>query len=339
MKKGWKITISIVSSILLLIILTISIYFIWPWNRDFFNNAKEEFSIPGLDTDFVPQGMTKVYDQNKYIISGYMNDGSPSRYYVIDGENNKTLKYFTLKTPGGKDYNEHAGGVASFGSTLWTVSSNELGGFIYRFMLSDVEDVEDGGVVNIKDYVNANNNADWVMVHDNKLFVGEFYLKGKHDTSERHHFKTSSGKTYGALALGYTINELKKGGLQEDNRPACAISIDEKCQGVAVTEDGKFITSSSYSVFKNSKINMYENVLLTESTTKFKFTAGYEIPVYFLDDSTMISSKDVPIMSEEIVVNDGRLYILFESSAKKYKNLCRVKLDDVYSVMVDYLVK
>ena len=66
MKKGWKITIGVVASVMLLVILTISVYFIWPWNRSFFNNAKEEFVIPGLDSEFVPQGMTKIYEKNKY---------------------------------------------------------------------------------------------------------------------------------------------------------------------------------------------------------------------------------------------------------------------------------
>ena len=339
MKKGWKITIGVVASVMLLVILTISVYFIWPWNRAFFNNAKEEFAIPGLDSQFVPQGMTKIYEQNKYLVSGYMADESPSRFYVIDGETKKVEKYFTLETSEGKAYNGHAGGVASYGSSIWIVSSNEEGGFIYRILLEDIEKVEeDGEVVVIDSYIDSNNNADWCFVHDNKLFVGEFYLEGKYDTDERHHFKNTSGKTYGALAFGFTINEVKKGGLQ-DNKPVCAISVDDKCQGVAVTEDGKFITSSSYSVFNNSKINMYENVLLKESSTTFRFTAGCEIPVYFLDENAIISSKEVPIMSEEIVVNEGKLYILFESGAKKYKKFCRVKLDDVYSVMLDYLDK
>lgn len=338
MKKGWKITISIIASTLLLIILSISIYFIWPWNRDFFDNAVAEFEIPGLDSEFVPQGITKIDGQNKFLLSGYMSNGSPSRFYVINSDSNQVEKYFVLETSQGKKYNEHAGGVASFGSTLWTVSSNEQGGFIYRFMLADVDNVENGEIVSIVDYVSANNNADWVFVHDNKLFVGEYYLDGKYETDSRHHFKNSVGKTYGALALGYTINESKKCGLQ-DLLPEVALSVDEKCQGIAVTTDGNFITSSSYSVFKNSNINMYNNVLLEESTTKFKFTTGCEIPVYFLDDSNLISSKQVPIMSEEIVVDEGKLFILFESSAKKYKKFCRVKLEDVYSVTIDYLAK
>ena len=266
-----------------------------------------------------------------------MADGSPSRFYLIDSEKNEILKYFTLQV-GGRDYTEHAGGVASFGSTLWTVSSNEHGGFAYRFMWDAVEKVADGGIVSIVDYVNTNNNADWVFVQDNKLVVGEFYLKGKYDTDASHHFKSSSGKTYGALALAYTISETQKYGLSS-NLPVYALSIDDKCQGVAVTDDGEFVTSSSYSVFNNSKINKYKNVLSGETLTKFKLTAGCEVPVYFLDESTLIVSKDVPIMSEEIVVNDGKLYILFESSAKKYKKFCRVKLDDVYSVTLDYLTK
>jgi len=42
-------------------------------------------------------------------------------------------------------------------------------------------------------------------------------------------------------------------------------------------------------------------------------------------------------MSEEIVVENDKIYVLFESASKKYKLFNRKKLDKVYSLMVDFL--
>ena len=99
MTKAWKITISIIASILVLIMGFLAVYYLWPWNKEFFDNAKKEWEIPGLETTFTPQGFSKIEGQNKYLISGYMNDESPSRVYVIDGETGTAERYFTLSAP------------------------------------------------------------------------------------------------------------------------------------------------------------------------------------------------------------------------------------------------
>ena len=85
----------ILASINVLIGLFLLFYFCLPWNKDFFEIAKKEFVIPGLETDFCPQGFTYVEGNDTFIIGGYMNDKSPSRYYVVDSESNET-KYFTI---------------------------------------------------------------------------------------------------------------------------------------------------------------------------------------------------------------------------------------------------
>lgn len=332
MKKGWKITISIVASLMTAVLLALCIYFCWPWNKKFFDNAVAEFDIPGLDTEFVPQGFTKVEGQDKYLISGYMDDGSPSRFYLLD-ENYKLIKYFTLEISG-KSYCGHAGGVASFNSTLWT-SSNDNGGVVYRFLWSYVNDVEDGGVVEITDYFKTNNTADFLFIKNETLYVGEFYKEGKYETETNHHLTTPSGEVNKALVFGYKINEKNRYGLM-DHLPDVALSVGELVQGIALTSDGKIITSSSYSIH-DSTLSCYKNVFDEDTPAKFKVSAGHEIPVYFLDGNSLISSEKIPSMSEEIVVENDKIYVLFESASKKYKLFNRKKLDKVYSLMVDFL--
>ena len=72
MKKAGKIILIVIASMLAAIMLFLGVYFLWPWNKEFFNKADKEFVIPGLDTTFVPQGMTRFeYDNNEgYLISG-----------------------------------------------------------------------------------------------------------------------------------------------------------------------------------------------------------------------------------------------------------------------------
>ena len=104
MSKTKKAIIISVSSFLALILVFMAVYFLWPWNKSFFDVAVKEFAIPGLDTSFTPQGFTKLQENDKYVISGYMSDGGPSRFYVVDKDNDDENKYFTLDIDG-KEYN------------------------------------------------------------------------------------------------------------------------------------------------------------------------------------------------------------------------------------------
>jgi len=338
MSKGWKITLIIIASIFVLIIGFLSVYFCWPWHKDFFNNASNEFLIPGLDSDFCPQGFTQIQDTNNYIISGYMDNGEPSRFYIINGETKEVERYFTL-TINDKDYCEHAGGVLSMGQTLWTVSSNAEGGFIYRFSLPSIKTVENGAKVEIIDYFKVDNNADFIFGHDGIVWVGEFYRENSYNTVDRHHIKTRSGEINNAVVYGYQVDESKAYGLSKNSNgkimPVKALSIRAQGQGMAVTNSGEFVLSTSYSL-PDSQIYYYKNVLEEEahSTISIGFT---KVPLWFLDDEALIAKKSIPCMSEEIVINNDRVYILFESKAKKYRMFTRNRIDSVYSVALNYL--
>lgn len=330
MSKAWKITTIIISSILALVFAFVSVYYLWPWNKSFFDNSTKEFEIPGLDTNFVPQGMTKIDGSEKYIISGYMSDNSPSRFYVIgeDGkvENDFTLKYDEL------DYLGHAGGVVSKGSTIWVVGDKNC----YRFMLSDVYNLGETKVINAKDKLELSNGADFVFEYDNYLWIGEFYKEGDYETSKTHRLKTRSGEENPSLVYGYKIDESKNYGLYEKS-PSKILSIRGECQGIAVTKNGNFVMSSSYSV-KDSTLYYYKNVLIEERHGTF-ILGKKMIDLWYLDNDSLITSMNMPSMSEELVVNNDRIYILFESSAKKYKLYNRKQLKNVYSLPLTILEK
>ena len=102
MKKVLKISGISLGVIVFLAAAFIGVWFLWPWHSAFYANAQEEFMIPGLENDFVPQAFTKIDKQNKFIIGGYMNDGTASRFYVVDGEKEEVVKFFTLTINGAK---------------------------------------------------------------------------------------------------------------------------------------------------------------------------------------------------------------------------------------------
>lgn len=330
MSKAWKITLIAISSIFVCIFAFLGVYYLWPWNKAFFDMSTQEFLIPGLDTSFVPQGFSIIDGSDQYIISGYMSDNSASRFYVLDKDGNM-VKYFTL-TQSGKDYKGHAGGIASKGSTIWIVGDKKC----YRFMLSDVKSADNGDKLEIVDSLELSNGADFVFTYDNRLWIGEFYKKGEYETSQTHRIDTRSGEENPSLVYGYRIDESMSLGLY-DKSPDKILSIRGECQGISVTNDGKFVMSCSYSL-KDSTIYYYDSVLNEEKHDTF-ILGKKIIDLWYLDNESLIKEINVPAMSEEMVIKNNRVYVLFESACKKYKILNRKQLDHVYSFDISNLEK
>jgi hypothetical protein len=139
-----------------------------------------------------------------------------------------------------------------------------------------------------------------------------------------------------AIIFGYQIAENRANGLV-DVFPDRAISIGQKCQGISITNDGNFVLSTSYGL-SDSELFYYKDIFNGESINKYRIGLK-EIPLYYLDSSNLLSSKKIPAMSEEIVIINDFIYILFESAASQYKLFNRVRLNSVYSVPVDFLKK
>lgn len=323
MSKGWKITTIIISSLLAVIFIFLGVYYLWPWNKSFFDMSSEEFEIPGLDSKFTPQGMTSIDGSEKYLICGYMSDNSPSRFYVIN--EGKVEKYFTL-TQSGVDYTGHAGGVVSKGSTFWVVGDKKC----FRFSLNDINKCEDGGSVTILDSFVTDNGADFVFENNGILWIGEFFREGKYETESNHKLVTTSGETNTAIVFGYQIDESKGYGLQSQAPIPCkALSIRGLVQGIDVTKDGKFVVSTSYGL-SDSNIYIYDNVFSGERDDVFEYDK-VQLDLWYLDNNSLLKTINAPAMSEELVIKNDRVYVLFESGAKKYKIFNRKQLKNVYS--------
>lgn len=326
MKKRTKITLSILCSFFAILFVAVMIYYFGDSYKTFYSLSKQSFAIPGLETKFVPQGLDHDQENQKFLVSGYMSNGEPSRIYVINQQSGKTEKFFTL-TINEKAYTGHCGGIAVNGDYGFVVGDKE----VIRFNYSSALALKNGESLEIIDKFIPGNGADFVLINSGKLIVGEFYKQGKYDTPTNHHIKINNNETNFALAYAYSINQTKEFGI-ESQTPEYCISLPNQVQGMNFTKDGNIILSTSYSIPK-SKLLIYENVL-NQSTEKTITLKEQEIPLYILSSNTHLQTIEAPAMSEELVLVDGKVYILFESACSKYKLVNREQIKNVYALNV-----
>lgn len=118
---------------------------------------------------------------------------------------------------------------------------------------------------------------------------------------------------------------------------------DDKTSSIA---SKTLVLSQSYAL-KNSNILCYDFSKIISSGSTYKNLTGKNfvypdageykssVSVYFVDEFSLLESYSVPSMAEGLCTvwgtHDNRVYVLFESAAKKYSPFVRQKLDSVYS--------
>lgn len=321
MTKAKKITAITLSCIFAVLSIFMIFWYFGESYGDFYSKATKEFEIAGLDEGFTPQGITYDETSKTFLTCGYMKNGSASRIYVVNAKNNATLKYFTLKN-GENDYVGHSGGIATNGTNVWIVGD----GTVLRFSFSEIENVKNGGSIDIIDSFDARNGADFATVEGEFLWIGEFQRDGKYDTDQSHFIETSSGETNKAVSFCFKINNEKDYGI-DNTLPVKALSTPSLVQGMVVKEN-KVMISTSYSL-PNSHFYTYENVFGNTDKT-FNFN-GTDIPLYFLENSNLTNTLEAPCMSEEIVIVNDKVFVTFESACQKYGFVTRESLRNVYS--------
>lgn len=326
-RKVFVILCIIFSSLFLLLSFATLFYFYADSYDDFFARAEKSVNIPGIEDGFTQQGFTYVRGEDIYAFSGYMNNSSlPSRIYFVDSAD-QTVKYVTLKFKG-EDYFGHAGGLAFYENLFWLAGTD---GIVYTFYLSDCLNAENGGAVDIKDSFNVGNNADFCSVVNNTLYIGEFYRAGNYETDKSHHIECADGINK-ALVYSYEIDENSFGGVQS-LVPNSALSIPNLVQGMTITDSGKIVLSTSYSI-PNSTIYVYKNVF-SKQAEKSILIENNLVPLYVLDSEVLEEKISAPCMTEDLDYVDGKVYISFESACKKYSLFVREQVPNVYSIKID----
>ena len=328
MTKKKKITLIVVGLVFLTLVAAVLIYYFGATHPYYNSIKKAEFQIPGLNEKFVPQGFDYDESSSNYFITGYMANENPGRIYFLHEDTPHEYKYVTI-TIDGEDHVGHMGGVAIGTNYVW-VASDKL---VYRLNKSDILNAENKAEIEVVDYFTPGNGADSITIYDNKLWVGEFYMKEKYETPVAHHLEVEDGETNRAIAYCYEIDETKEFGI-DSLTPIAGLSLPNKAQGFDFTQDGKVIVSTSYSI-PDSHILVYENALIDDNKVNVELDNETTIPVYKLSSSKLTMDIEAPSMSEEVVVKDERVYILFESACSKYKFVNRTRVDNVQSITLE----
>ncbi len=281
----------------------------------FFGGAKTEMAIPGLWTNFVPQGFDQLED-GTYLMSGYdKKESAPSSLYVVNGKKKTRCDLYNAD---GTDYTSHAGGVTHFKNFVYIANdTGEDTTFLDMFALSDVLDGD--GKATMVDSIAVPNRLAYCSVYDGKMYTGAFYREGsKYLTPETHHLTTPSGEMNTALMFVYDLDETT--GQFTSDVPEKVYSTTSNIQGMCITDSGNIVLSTSWGV-SISKLYVYDTAKAEETAGSYVFLTEdgqTSVPLYYLCENTLADTISCPPMAEELVYNNGRVYILTESASMKY---------------------
>ncbi len=282
---------------------------------NYYKASDKAFVIPEYNSGYVAQGICFDQGSDTFILSGYMKGGSPSPLYALS-KNGEYIKKLTLKTPDGKDYVGHGGGVATFGEFIYIAGGGDC--CLYVYSLTQFKNAVNGdalqciGVFPLKtsdsDYI----SPAFVNVNGNALITGEFFREANYPTPESHKITTTSGNYNQALAIEFTLNESFPLGINPT--PVKAYSLPDKAQGLTTNED-KIYLSTSWGIsfshvyeYDQSKLARQNDITILNST----------LPFFALDSASLTNDYKLPPMSEEIVFVDNLLYVNCESASDKY---------------------
>ena len=304
-------------------------------DADIMSATKKAFSVPGLDTDFVPQGMCYVAAIEKFAISGYMTGKTgESRIYLVDPETDEYI--FVLL----EDYFGHAGGIASNGNDIWISSGGGLDessgkynyGTVYHLTVDVLVSAENGAVISFDGKFKTEAKGSFAYADDNMLWVGEFYTPGGDNEVNPAHY---SGSNH-SIVCGYKLPLGVDYSLGLPLVPDIVLSVPDKVQGMATDEQGNIYFSTSYGRHNNSALYIFagysswnkSSIAVMDSSVDFYTPAA---------DSQLAKIK-MPTLMEAIDCENGRLYIVFESGAKVYSDADEI-ITDVWKTDIELLLK
>ncbi|MBO5374129.1 MAG: hypothetical protein J6A54_01605 [Clostridia bacterium] len=312
-KKKGSLALRIISAVLCLIIvlvLIVAIGFSIGENLvfiKFYMNADKEFKIPGLWTGSVPQGFEYIDDMDTFIYTGYQKDKvSASVIYVMPDDGEGEPRCIEMLNNDGTPYTGHAGGITIHGDITYVATSKGVDLFSTFDMLDSDNKVTKIGKIS------TDIDVAFCEVNGNKLYLGNFYRAVDYETPESNHITTPSGDKNTAVIYEYDIDPAL--GVPRVTEPVAVYSIGNAIQGLAFTEDGRMILSSSWGL---SKSHIYVHKKPEASGQSFELK-GRSIPLYFLDSSTLEKDIIAPPMAEELVYEDGDIYIMNEAASMKY---------------------
>lgn len=277
--------------------------------REFYGRAKQEFAVPGLNENFVPQGLESC-GGGHYLISGYIAGKGESRIYSVT--RNGSVREIRVCRKDGKRLISHSGGICTNGPFTYLAGGN---GNCYVLSSADLFDKTSENA-DILGTIHTRNSASFCCLQGDNLLIGEYEYGKRFQTPVSHHLRTPSGDQNRGLILSYPLNGNQIFGVD----PICdaAYSIPSRVQGMCFTNDGRIVLSAS-SFHGNSQLLLFGGGDVLKRRQGIYWIGGYPVPLYYLDSESCEKAIPLPPYSEETVFENNRLFILFESASSRFR--------------------
>lgn len=275
--------------------------------------------IPGLEQGAVPQGLAGPTPQGQVITSHYFDDERPSMLVVMDREAGTAGPTYYLMEPDGQYHAGHVGGVAVDASHVWIASDAHL----YRGDLQDMAANTAGGDLQLRAKITteATYEVAFCSVYDGLVWAGEFALDDKYPTDSTHHLEARDGSPRRGWVSAYRPES-------DFRRPEKVLSIPDRTQGMVATDDYIYL-SISYGRRAPSAIEVYRNPLADPPHRIVSTSKGDEVPLWFLDGKNRVRSTALPPMSQNVIIVDNQLAVMFESGASKFRPFGKKPVDNI----------
>ena len=246
----------------------------------------EYSKIEGNLDNYAPQGLAYSSKYNVILQTSYNKNKKASMLYITDFTTKKKIKKLKLKKSNNKINNNHVGGIATDNNKVWITSDYQIN----EYNLEEIMNTKNNYIKSTSDK-KLPNRGDFCTYKNNILWIGSFHIKLFYPEDPiLHGFKVSKNINY--------------------EKPDYKYDIPWLVQGMAITDDNKFIYSQSFTPFHLSTISIY-------------------------DKNKLIKELRIPPMSEGIFYKDNEIYICFESSATRYF-YADPKIDKILKIKEDY---
>ncbi len=305
---------------------------------EFFKSFKSDFLTPGLMEGIIPQSMCFDETTGYFLISGYYENGKlPSMIMAIDSKTKMLVGAYPLKTTNGDDYFGHAGGIASSQNTVYLTS----GGECYTIPSVDIKNQKNGNPLHFKGKFRLNTAGSFACIHNNILWTGDFIESSADERDKVENITTlTTGETFYAYCEGYLLSDglpdIKKINSEANGYiPDYMLAIPEQVQGMAFTKTEKIVFSTSYGRKNNSKIYIFDDILVNEKVDTITID-NQAIDVLACSSDYLLKEITAPPMAEGLANTTDGIYMLFESGASKYRSHGgKYPVEDVYFTTIE----
>ena len=319
----------LLAAVCLICVSALGLYMIYEHQlKGYFEASEPSMTVPGLSGGFIPQGLAYDGQSGRFLVSGYMDSWKQSPLYVM--ENEDLGKKVPILTEDSSVFRGHAGGVSVYKDTVYLAGSTKM--CVYTFPVKELLEAEFGQPRKAEKCISLRTDGDYIRasftsVDDKYLYIGEFH-KGFIFYTHRSHKVEAEGTVQKAYLVGLTFDE------NGQTVPACVYSIPDRVQGACFSENHVFLSQSHG--FLPAEILAYSLDDLRQSGSKE--VLGKVVPLYILTEENAAKKTKIPPMSEEMVIVDGKIYIVFEAASNRYQIGKLLGLDRIWSTPVEYFL-